>query len=159
MSNIQVHNINVDSQQVLVTPEQLKRALPMSTQVHDMVADSRKVIQDILDRKDHRLFVVVGPCSIHDPVAAMDYARRLKGLAAELADTLYIVMRVYFEKPRTTVGWKGLINDPHMDDSFKAIVAGYSGTGTAHLNRGAGPDLAPVPAGSHQLERHRRQDH
>ena len=118
MSNIQVHNINVDSQQVLVTPEQLKRALPMSTQVHDMVADSRKVIQDILDRKDHRLFVVVGPCSIHDPVAAMDYARRLKALAAELADTLYIVMRAYFEKPRTTVGWKGLINDPHMDDSF-----------------------------------------
>ena len=72
MSNIQVHNINVDSQQVLVTPEQLKRALPMSTQIHDMVTDSRKVIQDILDRKDHRLFVVVGPCSIHDPVAAMD---------------------------------------------------------------------------------------
>ena len=119
MSNIQVHNINVDSQDVLVTPEQLKRALPMSRQVHDMVADSRKVIQDILDRKDHRLFVVVGPCSIHDPVAAMDYARRLKDLAQELGDTLYIVMRVYFEKPRTTVGWKGLINDPHMDDSFK----------------------------------------
>jgi 3-deoxy-7-phosphoheptulonate synthase len=91
----------------------------MSKQVHDMVADSRKVIQDILDRKDHRLFVVVGPCSIHDPVAAMDYARRLKELATELSDTLYIVMRVYFEKPRTTVGWKGLINDPHMDDSFK----------------------------------------
>jgi len=119
MSNIQVHNINVDSQHVLVTPEQLKRALPMSTQIHDMVTDSRKVIQDILDRKDHRLFVVVGPCSIHDPVAAIDYARRLKALAAELDDTLYIVMRVYFEKPRTTVGWKGLINDPHMDDSFK----------------------------------------
>ncbi|MDH4041513.1 MAG: 3-deoxy-7-phosphoheptulonate synthase [Gammaproteobacteria bacterium] len=119
MSNIQVHNINVDSQDVLVTPEQLKRALPMSRQVHDMVAGSRKVIQDILDRKDHRLFVVVGPCSIHDPVAAMDYARRLKDLAQELGDTLYIVMRVYFEKPRTTVGWKGLINDPHMDDSFK----------------------------------------
>ncbi len=119
MSNIEVHNINVGSQDVLVTPEQLKRALPMSNQVHDVVADSRKVIQDILDRKDHRLFVVVGPCSIHDPIAAMDYARRLKTLADELADTLYIVMRVYFEKPRTTVGWKGLINDPHLDDSFK----------------------------------------
>ncbi len=119
MSNIQVHNINVDSQDVLVTPEQLKRALPMSDQVHETVAGSRKVIQDILDRKDHRLFVVVGPCSIHDPVAAMDYAHRLKALAEEVGDTLYIVMRVYFEKPRTTVGWKGLINDPHMDDSFK----------------------------------------
>ena len=119
MSNIEVHNINVDSQAVLVTPEQLKRALPMSNPAHDMVTGSRAVIQDILDRKDHRFFVVVGPCSIHDPVVAMDYARRLKALADELSDTLYIVMRVYFEKPRTTVGWKGLINDPHMDDSFK----------------------------------------
>ncbi len=119
MSNIELHNVNVDSQDVLVTPEQLKRALPVSGRVHDMVASSRKVIQDILDRKDHRVFVVVGPCSIHDPVAAMDYARRLKTLADELSDTLYIVMRVYFEKPRTTVGWKGLINDPHLDDSFK----------------------------------------
>ena len=119
MSNIEVHNINVDSQEVLLTPLQLKQALPMSDAVRATVADSRQVIRDILDRKDHRLFVVVGPCSIHDPVAAMDYARRLRALAAELDDTLYIVMRVYFEKPRTTVGWKGLINDPHLDDSFK----------------------------------------
>lgn len=119
MSNIQVHNINVDSQDVLVTPEQLKRALPMSDQAEEMLAGSRKVIQDILDRKDHRVFVVVGPCSIHDPTAALDYARRLKALSDELSDTLYIVMRVYFEKPRTTVGWKGLINDPYLDDSFK----------------------------------------
>ena len=119
MSNIEVHNINVGSQDVLVTPEQLKRALPMSSRAHDVVTGSRKVIQDILDRKDHRVFVVVGPCSIHDPEAAMDHARRLKSLADELADTVYIVMRVYFEKPRTTVGWKGLINDPHLDDSFK----------------------------------------
>ena len=119
MSNIEVHNINVGSQDVLVTPEQLKRALPMSERGREMLASSRKVIQDILDRKDHRVFVVVGPCSIHDTEAAMDYARRLKALADELSDTLYIVMRVYFEKPRTTVGWKGLINDPHLDDSFK----------------------------------------
>jgi 3-deoxy-7-phosphoheptulonate synthase len=104
---------------VLITPEQLWDALPMSDNVRQTVADSRQVIWDILDRKDHRLFVVVGPCSIHDPEAAMDYARRLKSLADELDDTLYIVMRVYFEKPRTTVGWKGLINDPHLDDSFK----------------------------------------
>jgi len=119
MSNIEVHNINVDSQEVLLTPLQLKQALPMSDAVRATVANSRQVIRDILDRKDHRLFVVVGPCSIHDPVAAMDYARRLRALAAELEDTLYIVMRVYFEKPRTTVGWKGLINDPYLDDSFK----------------------------------------
>ena len=118
MSNIEVHNINVASQDVLITPEALKQKLPLGEAATDHVAASRKVIRDILDRKDHRLFVVVGPCSIHDPEAALDYARRLKALADELDDTLYIVMRVYFEKPRTTVGWKGLINDPHLDDSF-----------------------------------------
>ncbi len=119
MSNNEVHNINVDSQGVLVTPEQLWTALPMSDRVRQTVADSRQAVWDILDRKDHRLFVVVGPCSIHDTDAALDYARRLKALADELSDTLYIVMRVYFEKPRTTVGWKGLINDPYLDDSFQ----------------------------------------
>jgi 3-deoxy-7-phosphoheptulonate synthase len=119
MSNIEVHNVNVDSQDILITPEQLKRALPMSTSIHDTLVDSRQVIKNILDRRDHRIFVVVGPCSIHDPAAAMEYARCLKTLADELGDTLYIVMRVYFEKPRTTVGWKGLVNDPYLDDSFK----------------------------------------
>jgi 3-deoxy-7-phosphoheptulonate synthase len=119
MSNTQVHNINVSSQNVLVTPEQLNDALPMSEAVRDIVANSRQVIWDILDRKDPRLFVVVGPCSIHDIEAAKDYARRLKALADKVQDTLFIVMRVYFEKPRTTVGWKGLINDPHLNDSFK----------------------------------------
>ena len=119
MSNIEVHNTNMASQEVLVTPQSLWDALPMSEAVKRTVADSRSVIQDILEKKDPRLFVVVGPCSIHDTEAAMDYARRLRDLAEELSDTLYIVMRVYFEKPRTTVGWKGLINDPHLDDSFK----------------------------------------
>ena len=84
MSNNEVHNINVDSQGVLVTPEQLWEALPMSDVVSQTVADSREVLANILDRKDHRLFVVVGPCSIHDTDAAMDYARRLKALADEL---------------------------------------------------------------------------
>ncbi|MBA6412206.1 3-deoxy-7-phosphoheptulonate synthase [Parahaliea sp. F7430] len=119
MSNMAVHNINVASQDLLVTPEQLKTALPMSDAVRAKVAESRQVLWDILDGKDPRMFVVVGPCSIHDPEAALDYARRLKALADELSDTLYIVMRVYFEKPRTTVGWKGLINDPHLNDTFK----------------------------------------
>jgi 3-deoxy-7-phosphoheptulonate synthase len=119
MSNIELHNINMTSQEVLVTPEQLWEEQPMSEQVRATVMQSRQVIWDILDGADKRLFVVVGPCSIHDTAAAMDYARRLKDLADELSDTLYIVMRVYFEKPRTTVGWKGLINDPHLDDSFK----------------------------------------
>lgn len=119
MSNIEVHNVNVDSQDVLITPEQLKQSLPMSEAVTNTLADSRQVIRNILDGKDHRLFVVVGPCSIHDTEAAMEYARKLRALADRVSDTLYIVMRVYFEKPRTTVGWKGLINDPHLDDSFK----------------------------------------
>lgn len=119
MSNNEVHNVNVASQGILTTPEELWEALPMSEAIRDTVADSRRVIRDILERRDHRMFVVVGPCSIHDTEAALDYARRLKALADELSDTLYIVMRVYFEKPRTTVGWKGLVNDPHLDDSFK----------------------------------------
>lgn len=123
MSNTKVHNVNVASQEILITPEQLKSALPMSDSIHDTLAGSREVIENILDGRDSRIFIVVGPCSIHDPVAALDYARRLKALGEELSDTLYIVMRVYFEKPRTTVGWKGLVNDPFLDDSFN-IEAG-----------------------------------
>ncbi|MEP6391110.1 MAG: 3-deoxy-7-phosphoheptulonate synthase [Halioglobus sp.] len=119
MSSNEVHNVNVAAQDILVTPERLKQELPLSDDALSTVTQSRNVIRNILDRKDHRLFVVVGPCSIHDTKAAMDYAHRLKSLAEELDDTLYIVMRVYFEKPRTTVGWKGLINDPYLDDSFK----------------------------------------
>ncbi|QIB67433.1 3-deoxy-7-phosphoheptulonate synthase [Kineobactrum salinum] len=119
MSNMEVHNVNVASQGVLVTPEELKQALPLTEAARELLTDSRQAIWDILDRRDHRIFVVVGPCSIHDVTAALDYARRLKTLADEVGDTLCLVMRVYFEKPRTTVGWKGLINDPYLDDSFK----------------------------------------
>jgi len=82
----------------------------------------RRTLEAILDGKDPRLFVVVGPCSIHDPAAGLDYARRLAKLAAEVSDVLYVVMRVYFEKPRTALGWKGFINDPFMDDSFRIDV-------------------------------------
>ncbi|MEM0952652.1 MAG: 3-deoxy-7-phosphoheptulonate synthase [Pseudomonadota bacterium] len=119
MSQLQVENLNVEDFEVLTTPHRLKADLPMSDSAMTRVADSRRVIRDILDRKDHRMFVVMGPCSIHDVDAALDYAERLRVLAEEVADTLYLVMRVYFEKPRTTVGWKGLINDPYMNDSFK----------------------------------------
>ena len=119
MSNIVVENLNVESQEILITPAQLKAEVPMSDAARTTVAESREVIRNILDGKDHRIFVVIGPCSIHDVDAALDYARRLKKLSDEVADTLYIVMRVYFEKPRTTVGWKGLINDPHLNDTFK----------------------------------------
>ena len=119
MTDPVVENLNVKSQEILITPEQLKTEIPMSSAARQSVAESRQVIRNILDGKDHRMFIVVGPCSIHDVDAAMDYARRLKKLSDEVADTLYIVMRVYFEKPRTTVGWKGLINDPYLNDTFK----------------------------------------
>ena len=119
MTDPVVENLNVESQEILITPQQLKVEVPMSSLARQSVADSRQVIRNILDGKDHRMFIVVGPCSIHDIDAAMDYAKRLKKLADEVSDTLYIVMRVYFEKPRTTVGWKGLINDPHLNDTFK----------------------------------------
>ena len=118
MSGKQLENINVASQEPLITPEALKREMPLTQKAAATVTQGRQTIYNILDGKDHRLFVVVGPCSVHDADAAREYARRLKKLADELSDTLYIVMRVYFEKPRTTVGWKGLINDPHLNDSF-----------------------------------------
>lgn len=119
MSDQQVNNLNVLSQDVLITPDALKQAVPMTEQAEQTVIEGRQVIQNILDGKDPRLLVVVGPCSIHDVDAAMDYARRLRKLADEVSDSLFLVMRVYFEKPRTTVGWKGLINDPHLNGSFE----------------------------------------
>jgi 3-deoxy-7-phosphoheptulonate synthase len=118
MTDTRVEDLNIESNIPLITPEALKAKLPISEAAAATVMEGRQVIKDILDRKDKRLFVVVGPCSIHDPEAALEYGRKLKALADEVKDTLYLVMRVYFEKPRTTVGWKGLINDPHMNDSF-----------------------------------------
>jgi len=114
----QLDNINISTHEILITPEDLKSELPLSDNAAKVVANGRETINNILARKDHRIFVVIGPCSIHDIEAAKDYAQRLKGLAEKVSDTLYIVMRVYFEKPRTTVGWKGLINDPYLNDSF-----------------------------------------
>ncbi len=111
-------NLNVLSQQTLLPPSQLHDAVPTTDITTQTVSSARIAVANILNGTDPRLLVVVGPCSIHDIAAAMDYAQRLKALAEELKDQLFVVMRVYFEKPRTTVGWKGLINDPHMDDSF-----------------------------------------
>lgn len=119
MSEQQVNNLNVLAQDVLITPEALKQAVPLTDRAERCVIEGRQTIQNILDGHDPRLLVVVGPCSIHDVEAAKDYARRLRELADKVSDSLYIVMRVYFEKPRTTVGWKGLINDPHLNGSFE----------------------------------------
>jgi len=105
---------------VLPPPEHLIRFFPIhGTAVETLVSSTRKRIHNIMGGKDDRLLVVIGPCSIHDPAAALDYAKRLKEQRDHYADTLEIVMRVYFEKPRTTVGWKGLINDPYLDESFR----------------------------------------
>lgn len=113
-----LHDINVVSKTILPTPAEISAELPMDSAARSTVMRARRTMQYILDGRDPRLFVVVGPCSIHDVDAALEYARRLKLLADSVDDALFVVMRVYFEKPRTTVGWKGLINDPDMDDSF-----------------------------------------
>ncbi|TDQ36189.1 3-deoxy-7-phosphoheptulonate synthase [Thiopseudomonas denitrificans] len=119
MADLPISDLNISSNIALITPDQLKKKIPLTDKARQTVSEGRQVVRDILDGKDHRLFIVIGPCSIHDLKAAHEYADRLKALADELSDTLYIIMRVYFEKPRTTVGWKGLINDPYLDDSFR----------------------------------------
>lgn len=119
MSKLRLENLNVESQEILITPADLKREIPVSDTAAATISAGREAVQNILDGKDHRLLIVVGPCSIHDTEAALDYAKRLKDLNDKVSDTLLIVMRVYFEKPRTTTGWKGLINDPYINDSFK----------------------------------------
>ena len=110
-----IHGINV-----LPPPEHLIRFFPIAgTAIETLIAQTRQNVRRILTGQDDRLLVVMGPCSIHDPAAAIAYARRLKAMREQYKDTLEVVMRVYFEKPRTTVGWKGLINDPYLDESYR----------------------------------------
>ena len=116
---MRLSDLNIDNYQVVITPTELKKELPLPESVRDLVANSRQTVKDILDGKDDRLFAVVGPCSIHDTELALEYGKRLKALADEVSEQVFIIMRVYFEKPRTTVGWKGLINDPHLNGSFE----------------------------------------
>jgi 3-deoxy-7-phosphoheptulonate synthase len=117
-----LENTNVTSFATMPSPDELHSLLPLTDRAHTTVTEGRETLRAILDRHDKRMFVVVGPCSIHDPEAGLDYARRLKKLQAKVAGTMVLVMRVYFEKPRTTTGWKGYINDPYMDDSFRVDV-------------------------------------
>jgi len=112
-----VENLRVRGVTRLITPAQIKEQFPATAEILDQVYEARETARRILRGEDPRLMVIVGPCSIHDPEAALDYARKLAELSREVADRYFIIMRVYFEKPRTTVGWKGLINDPHLDDS------------------------------------------
>jgi 3-deoxy-7-phosphoheptulonate synthase len=118
MDEHRLSNVNVASQNVLLSPADLKLLLPLSESAEQTVFEARHTVENILARRDPRLILVAGPCSIHDPAAALDYAARLRRLADEVKDSIFIIMRVYFEKPRTTTGWKGLINDPEMDDTF-----------------------------------------
>ena len=113
------NNLNVNQITPLTPPDEIKEELPLSEQACQTVVQARQTVRNILDRKDRRLFAVVGPCSIHDTEAAMEYAQRLKALHEELKDRIYLIMRVYFEKPRTTVGWKGLINDPDLNGTHQ----------------------------------------
>ena len=112
-------DLHVRGTERLITPRELKRALPLDEASARVVASGRAAVQAILEGRDPRLLAIVGPCSIHDPEAALDYARRLAAVRADVGDRFEVVMRVYFEKPRTTVGWKGLINDPDLDGGFR----------------------------------------
>jgi len=112
-------DLRIRTARPLLSPAILEEDLPLSETGAALVQASRRTVADILAGRDDRLLALVGPCSIHDPAAALDYARRLKPVADRLARDLFVVMRVYFEKPRTTVGWKGLINDPRLDGSFQ----------------------------------------
>jgi 3-deoxy-7-phosphoheptulonate synthase len=131
----------------LISPQKLISDLPLSAAATETVAGARRAIHNILSGEDDRLLAIVGPCSIHDPAAALDYGRQLKAVADDVADDVFVVMRVYFEKPRTTVGWKGLINDPDLNNTFQ-INKGL------HLARGLLQQLADMglPAGTEYLD-------
>ncbi|TLU64763.1 3-deoxy-7-phosphoheptulonate synthase [Thalassotalea litorea] len=118
MQNTRLNDVHVNSEEILITPDALREQFPLADHHRQSILQSRDIIADIIHKRDPRLLVISGPCSVHDVEAAKEYGRRLKKLHDQYKDTLYIVMRVYFEKPRTTVGWKGLINDPHMDNTF-----------------------------------------
>ncbi len=118
MTTEKIEDRNVEDIVPLISPRDVKAAQPLTPRAAELVLETRRAIRDVLHGRDReRLVVVVGPCSIHDPDAALDYARRLVRIADGSRDRLIVVMRTYFEKPRTTVGWKGLINDPHLDGS------------------------------------------
>lgn len=118
---MKTYDVRIKDFTPLISPDALKEELPISNASAQTVLNGRKTVQDIITRKEPRLMVITGPCSIHDERAAMEYAHKLAGLQERVQETIFLVMRVYFEKPRTTVGWKGLINDPHLDGSYDIV--------------------------------------
>ena len=148
MSHPRLENINIESVLPLPTPREMKAAIPLNATSIATVARGRETIEHILDGNDPRLIAVVGPCSIHNLDAAEEYARKLKGLADEVASSIFVVMRVYFEKPRSSIGWKGLINDPYMNDTFHIEegirMARHFLTRVAEIGLPAGTELLDV---------------
>jgi len=116
---VKTDNLRITRTRPLIVPAVLAEEIPLTDEAAESVASSRRILEAILGGRDERLLLVVGPCSIHDPEAAREYAGRLRALAEEVRSSLFLVMRVYFEKPRTVVGWKGLISDPHLDGSYR----------------------------------------
>jgi 3-deoxy-7-phosphoheptulonate synthase len=114
-----IENLNVFAEEKIITPTELKKEFPLTEKAVLTVMEGQQTVRNILRGEDKRKFIVVGPCSIHDPQSAFEYARKLKGLSEDVHDKLYLVMRCYFEKPRTSTGWQGLINDPYLDNSYK----------------------------------------
>ena len=161
----QTSDLRVSAFEPLLAPAVLRDRLPLSRAGEHAVSTSRREIEAVLTGQDDRLLVVVGPCSVHDPVAAMEYAHRLKPLADRHSDELLIVMRVYFEKPRSTGGWKGLINDPHLDGTHEVAeglamarraAAGHRRARASRRLRVPGADQSALHRRRHQLGGHRR---
>ena len=150
---MKTYDVNVKEFTPLISPADLKEELPITEKAARTVISGRQTIQDIIGRKDPRLLVITGPCSIHDEKAALEYAERLCRLKDQVDKTLYLVMRVYFEKPRTNVGWKGLLNDPGLDGSCdmmqglleaRRLLISHNGNGTAHSYGNARSDYAAI---------------
>ena len=118
MANGSARDVRISEISPLRSPDQLSCQLPLSNEDRDRISQFRENVNNIISGKDNRLLAIVGPCSIHDPKAAIEYAEKLKKLADEISDQFFVVMRTYFEKPRTALGWKGLITDPDMDKSY-----------------------------------------
>jgi 3-deoxy-7-phosphoheptulonate synthase len=116
--DVRIENINITAEEGIITPVELKTKFPLTEKAVSTIMEGQQTVRNILAGTDKRKFIVVGPCSIHDPEAALEYAHKLKKLSAEVKDKLFLVMRSYFEKPRTTIGWQGLINDPYLDNSY-----------------------------------------
>ncbi len=160
MTDLKIENVRVKSFEPLVSPATMREELPISSQHSQRVAGYRDTIRNIMSGQDKRLLVIVGPCSIHHHEAGLEYATKLKALADRISNEIFVVMRVYFEKPRTTVGWKGLINDPYLDGSLdiqqglqlaQKILRDITDLGLPCATEFLDPDCSSISFGSGKL--------